>query len=204
LIGDQLLSTLEVFPPLPADGPLPKEAQAIVILSAESLATSEFPALSPGVLTLQRLRYGAFLQRRTGLPILVAGGIQTGRSVSLAAMMRQSLIDDFQVPVTWLEELSQDTHQNATRSAAILKVEGITRIFLITHAWHMARAKLVFERAGMTVFPAPTIFVNATPDGDPSANDGVQDLLPSAKALQRSYFAFHEILGLAFYWIAYP
>jgi len=56
-----------------------------------------------------------------------------------------------------VEAWSQDTHQKATRSAAILKAEGITRIVLVTHAWHMPRAKLVFERAGMTIIPAPPI-----------------------------------------------
>jgi len=203
MVGDTLLSTLEVFPALPAEGPLP-DAQAIVILSAESLATPEYPALSPGAMTLERLRYGAQLWRRTGLPVLVTGGIPTGRPSSLGSVMRQSLADDFNVPVAWVEARAQDTHQNAQRSAEILKANGIVRIFLVTHAWHMPRAKLAFERAGLTVIPAPTAVTKAAFSLKPGGDLGVRDLLPSTKALQSGYFAFHEAAGLAFYWLAFP
>ncbi len=204
LVGDTALSALEVFPPLPTDGPMPEGPQAIVILSAESLPTPEYIALSPGMMTLERLRYGAVLQRKTGLPILVAGGVLPGRTDSLGSVMRRSLADDFNVPVTWREDLSQDTHQNATRSAAILRAGGITRIYLVTHAWHMPRAKLAFERAGMTVFPAPTVFTNVTPGLDAGIKESIRNVLPSEKALRNSYFAFHEIFGLAFYRLAFP
>jgi len=204
LISDTLLSTLEIYPPLPTDGLMPQGAQAIVVLSAESLMTPEYSAPSPGPMTLERLRYGAFLQRRTGLPVLVTGGTSSGRSFSMGSVMRQSLADDFHVPVAWVEEQAQDTHQNATRSAAILKPEGITRILLVTHAWHMARAKLVFERAGVTVIPAPTAFTRGTPIRKIGIGEYVWDLLPSAKAMQNSYFAFHEMIGLSYYFMAFP
>jgi len=202
LVGDAALSALEVFPLLPAEGPLPQGAQAIVILSAESLMMAEYSAPSPGAMTLERLRYGAHLQRRTGLPILVTGGIPAGRPTSLGSVMRQSLLEDFHVPVAWVEDQAQDTRQNALRSASILKAEGITRIFLVTHAWHMPRAKLAFERAGMTVICAPTAFIKGAVSLKPGGGIGIRDVLPSAKALQSSYFAFHEMLGLAFYKLA--
>ena len=209
MIGDTLLATLEVFPPLPAEGPLPRDAQApnaqaIVILGADSRMTPEYSAPSPGAMTLERLRYGAHLHRRTGLPILVTGGIPPGRPTSLGSVMRRSLVDDFGVPVAWVEDRSRDTHQNAVRSAEILKAEGITRILLVTHAWHMPRAKRAFENAGLTVICAPTAVIKgAISLDDPVGTVGVRDMLPSAKALQSSYFAFHEMLGLAFYRLAY-
>ena len=199
LAGDILLSSIERFPPLPVEGPIPHEAQAIVILSADSVITPEYPSPSPGALTLERLRYGALLQRKSGLPILVTGGIPPERSYSMASMMRTSLADDFNVPVTWVEDESQDTHQNAVRSVKILKEQGIDNILLVTHSWHMQRAKLAFERAGIVVIPAPTVFVRNTL----FASVGIWDVLPSAKGFQNSYFAFHEVLGYSVYWLIF-
>ena len=199
LVGDILLSSLEIFPPLSADSPMQDGTQAIVILSAETLITPEYPTASPGPLTLERLRYGAFLNRKTGLPILVTGGTPPERSISMGAVMQQSLVDDFNSSATWVEDQSQDTHQNAERSAQILKNQGISQVFLVTHAWHMPRAKLAFERAGIVVIPAPTIFVRKAPE----TSIKIWDLLPSAKGFQNSYFMFHELFGFSYYWVAY-
>jgi uncharacterized SAM-binding protein YcdF (DUF218 family) len=203
LIADTILSSLEVLPALSTDGDVAQDSQAIVILSAESLMTPEYPSLSPGAMTLERLRYGARLQRATGLPVLVSGGVPSGRTASLASVMRQSLVDDFHVPVAWVEDQSQDTHQNAVQSATILRAGGISRVLLVTHAWHMPRAKLVFERAGLEVRLAPTAFTASLSNSGSGAGDGLRTLLPSAKAMQNSYFAFHEMLGSAFYRLAF-
>ena len=199
MVGDSILSALEVYPALPADHSAGMESQAIVILSAEALSSPEYSSPSPGSMTLERLRYGAALQRATGLRVLVSGGVPSGSAISLASIMRQSLEDDFHVPVTWVEDQAQDTHQNAEQSAIILKASGIDRVLLVTHAWHMRRAKLVFERAGLVVMPAPTAFTKAPPGQISGIGDGIRGLLPTVKAMQNSYFAFHEILGMAYY-----
>lgn len=204
LVADAILSSLEVEPPLSASQPAPAGAGAIVILSAESVSTPEYSGPSPGMMTLERLRYGAVIQRNTDLPVLVSGGVPSGRAYSLASVMGQSLIEDFHVPVTWIEGQSADTHQNAVQSATILKAQGITRIFLVTHAWHMPRAKLAFEGAGLAVIAAPTAFTTSVPVREMSAGDLIRECLPSAKAMQNSYLAFHEILGKAFYRLVYP
>ncbi|MTJ83667.1 MAG: YdcF family protein [Telmatospirillum sp.] len=203
VISTALMARLETCPPLAALGPLSADAQAIVILSAEARLEPEYPALSPGPLTLERLRYGAALQRRTGLPILVSGGTQQNRPDSLAGAMRRSLEEDFHVPVTWVEDRSQDTHQNAMRSADILKSQGITRILLVTHAWHMPRAVQSFTAAGLTVTPAPTAFSHERLPPDNTVFGVIYNILPSTRALSESYYALHELGGLAFYRVAY-
>ena len=80
ITGQSLLVSLEQGLPLtpPADAP----PQAIVILSAEVEHTiGPGPDVRVGPLTLQRLRAGAALYRRTHLPILVSGGtLQKGRA----------------------------------------------------------------------------------------------------------------------------
>jgi uncharacterized SAM-binding protein YcdF (DUF218 family) len=77
-------------------------------------------------------------------------------------------------------------------SAAILRPAGVAKVLLITHAWHMPRAAAAFERAGVAVIAAP---MRATPVPEWR----VDNFLPSAGALQRSYYAMHEWLGLTWY-----
>ena len=193
-VSDRLLYSLYArIQPLPAIGPLDTGAQAIVILSAELREREEDNRPGPGPLTLERLRYGAHLFRRTGLPVLVAGGRPAGRDYSLAEAMRISLSEDFSVPVAWSEALSLNTHENAAFSAPILLRAGVTRIILVTHAWHMPRAVREFEKAGLEVVPAPTEFLRPGPFWT------LNYLLPTPKALLDSYYAAHEAIGGLFY-----
>ncbi|MBF0159223.1 MAG: YdcF family protein, partial [Magnetococcales bacterium] len=62
---------------------------------------------------LARVRYAAWLHRRTNLPILVTGGRPAGEKSSEAALMRDVLQDEFNVSVRWLEEDSHTTWENA-------------------------------------------------------------------------------------------
>ncbi len=114
--------------PPPSEPGLPPEA--IVILSADGIQVpGKEDDLEPGLLTLERLRAGAALQRKTKLPVLVTGG-RFETKTSLASMMAHSLQNDFGVPVKWEEGSSRDTWENATKSAVILKAAGIKRIYL--------------------------------------------------------------------------
>ncbi len=56
------------------------------------------------------------------------------------------------------------------RSAAILAPEGIASVFLVTHAWHMRRARAEVGRAGLVAWPAP-VRAERIPDGRPQRLD---------------------------------
>jgi len=177
-------------------------AGAIVVLAAGRLqAAPEYGARDiPDYIALARLRYAAHLQRRTGLPLLVSGG--NGSSGSDAALddraytkadaMATALREDFGVPVRWVEGQSRDTGENASYSAALLKKDGVTRVLLVTDAMHMARARAVFERAGLQVIDAPTMFFTGQARG-------MRAWLPSAEGMRRSWYAVYELLGLVWY-----
>ena len=182
-----LLSTLAP-PAAVATGPV----QAIVVLSADGIRSPEPVDLEPGLLTLDRLRAGAALARRTGLPLLVSGGEVSAAQTSLAAMMAASLRDDFRLPVKWEEDRSADTWQNAQFSAAILRPEGISRVYLVTHFWHMQRALVAFRRAGLEPIPVSV----RPPFHGPFA---WPELLPKPSAWFDSYLAIHEWIGLIYY-----
>ena len=71
----------------------------------------------------------------------------------------------------------------------VLSKSEVSTVVLVTDATQMPRAKLLFERAGMTVHPAPTGFATEPPGG------GFD--LPSAHALERSAYAIREWLALS-------
>ncbi|MPZ43883.1 MAG: YdcF family protein [Betaproteobacteria bacterium] len=170
-------------------------AQAIVALGG---GTNEWaPEYGTDVvnsLTMTRIRYAAKLQRASGKPLLVSGGSVRGDTLAEAQQMRAVLVDEMNVPVRWTEERSVDTFTNAVESYRILAPLGITTVYLVTHAWHMPRARLAFAHAGFTVIPAATAFSQTEPI-DPS----LLDFLPRASALMKSYYFWHEVLGYLAY-----
>lgn len=190
LVPNLLIVALEQDLPLtPPPGVMP---QAIVVLGGDLMRTKLPPYSLPGYLTLDRLRAAAALYRRTGLPILVSGGtVQTDRP-PIARIMADSLRDDFQVPVTWVEDTSFDTWQNAAFSAAILKPRGIHSVYVVTQGWHMRRAMIAFRRTGLIATAVPTSL-------DTPFDSIPWDIPPRAAAWLWSYYALHEWIGCAWY-----
>ena len=190
VVADRLLQGLEVDLPPPSAGSPPPAA--IVVLGAEIRRTSDTQAVTVGRLSLERLATAARLQRRTGLPVLISGGALQADLPSIASVMADSLQTDFLVPARWREERSRTTWENALFSTEILKKEGITSVYVVTHAWHMRRALLSFRDTGLTITPAPT---------PPDRRDGaiIDDFLPRASTWTVSYFALHEWIGHAWY-----
>src|SRR6185295_3762613 len=156
VVSGWLMYPLQSYPALDPDR-IPPGVGAIVVLSAEMQGVApEYGVDIPGPLGLERIRYGAWLHKRTQLPILVSGGRVVPWTTPLARQMRQILVDEFGVPVRWVEDRSIDTHENAARSAELLKRDGISSVLLVTHAWHMRRAMAVFQAAGLAPVAAPT------------------------------------------------
>ena len=187
LASDWMLSRLSVQD----ERRTPGEATAIVVLSADGVRVAETPDLEPGMLTLERMRVGARLAKRTGLPVLTSGGRADGAATTLAQMMKASLRDDFGVRTRWTEDESADTWENAAYSARILRQAGIGKVYLVTHAWHMPRALKAFRKAGIDAVPVPVHPV--------IYGFAWTDLIPTAHSWYRSYLAIHEITGLTYY-----
>lgn len=199
-VGDRLLAALEtpplVAPPAraPKATPHPPAASgaAIVVLGGGlGRESPEYGTDTVNPATLERLRYAAWLHRRTGLPILVSGGRPIDTRLSEAETMRNSLTADFNAPPSWIEADSLNTRENAARAQALLAPEAIRSVYLVTHAWHMPRARRAFEQAGFEVIAAPTGYTSITPS--PMA------WIPSGQALRNTHIALREWLGQAWY-----
>src|SRR5262249_25402925 len=189
LVSSLLLGSLQWFPALATSQVRNPGAHAIVILSGdEDSEAPEYGGPSAGPLTLERLEYGARLARELQLPILITGGKTPDADVPLALTMQDSLLRDFNLKPRWIEAKSRTTHENAIFSASILKAEGVDTVYLVTHAWHMPRAKAAFEAAGVAVIPGATRFVTA-------AVFELKKFLPTPRRPQNSYFPFFEWLG---------
>ena len=201
IVANLNLRLLETVPALPAEELAQPTAQAIVILSGgRNLEAPEYGNVDTiNMYTLERVRYGAWLQRHTHLPILATGGrVFDSSRPAEAELIQQILIKEYQVPVQWIETNSRNSWENAQLTQAQLSEAGINRIYLVTQAWHMPRAKMAFEAVGLEVIPAPTGFLSGESDAPL-----ILDFLPSASAIMTNYFVVHELMGTAWYKLRY-
>lgn len=190
-IADHLLQRLEGTPNVPDT--TKAQADAIVVLGGGTyFHAPEYSGDTVSNATLTRLRYAAKLYHQTGKPLLVTGGKPLGNTLSEAAQMRAVLEQEFKVPVQWVEGESDNTRENAYMSFEILQKANITKIYLITHAWHMPRAQQVFETAGFKVVAAPTAYTTRY-------QIDLLSFMPRASALEDSYTYLHEIIGMVWY-----
>jgi uncharacterized SAM-binding protein YcdF (DUF218 family) len=145
--------------------------------------------------SVERLRYGLWLGRETGLPLAFSGGAgwaagadATPEAQTAARIARQ----EFGRPLQWIEDRSRDTRQNAGLSVALLRTAGVRHVVLVTHAYHMPRALRAFRDAAgdaMTVEAAP-MGLGAT------GPVGALRWLPTAAGLSGVHDALHEVAGL--------
>ena len=202
VVSDALVDRLQVFSPI-SEATLSEasvgQVSAIVILAAgRRVYAPEFSGETVDALSLERLRYGARLARQSGLPVLLSGGTGVAsRTSPLAKLMADALLQDYGIDAKWLETQSRNTAENAINSTEILRSEGVSRIVLVTHAWHMPRARAAFIANGMTVIPAPTAFQR------PAPTLAFSGAVPSIMALQMSIYAIHESIGSVWYTIWY-
>lgn len=199
-VGDALFEALESFPSRLPGAALAEDVGAIVVLAGGRNGNApEYGGETIAFPSLVRLRYGARLQRATGLPLLISGGrVFEVEPTSEAALIKDVLETELSVPVRWLEERSRNTAENASYTAELLRKESIAAIILVTHAAHMPRATEAFEGQGVRVYAAPT---GRRTGHRTSAS--VLDWLPSSGALDRSRVALHEFLGRIWYRIRY-
>jgi uncharacterized SAM-binding protein YcdF (DUF218 family) len=133
-----------------------ERADAIVVLGRGGVDADQ-------VLTnrsLRRTLRGVELYQNGLAPLLVVSG-SAGEAAARAELAR-----GFGVPPDALLRVSgpQTTREEGATLAAALGPRGIRRVLLVADPIDMPRARALLERAGFTVFPAPTA---ATGPGQP-------------------------------------
>jgi uncharacterized SAM-binding protein YcdF (DUF218 family) len=174
-----------------------KQQVAIVVLGGglEPLAP-EYGIANLSAASLERLRYGLWLSKETGAPVLFSGGLgwaQRADSQSEARTAGRIAQQEFGRPLKWMEASSRDTRENAQRSVGMLKAEGITHIVLVTHGNHMVRARKVFEE-----FSAGAIRIQPASMGMATRiHTPVMEWMPTIEGFREVRRTLHELLGIA-------
>lgn len=193
VVASYLLSRIEAG--IPAGGDLTR-AQAIVVLGASIHRGGGDAPDTLGRLSLQRVAFAAEAYRKLHLPVVVSGGRDDDSRSTEAALMAAALTTELSVPVEWVEDKSRTTFQNAQLTQRLLQPENITTVLVVTQAWHMPRALWAFQRVGFKALPWPA-------PRDTLRDASLDDFLPSTAALNDTFRALHETLGLAYYRLRY-
>jgi uncharacterized SAM-binding protein YcdF (DUF218 family) len=93
-----------------------------------------------------------------------------------------------------VDTASRDTHDEAVRIAALMRLRSVEHLVLVTSDTHMRRALGVFRAQGW----------NAVPAIAPTANRPeypVEWFIPSPRGLALNEEVTHELLGLSYYWL---
>ena len=164
-------------------------ADAIAILGGGvGCNTNEYPYGEMWT-SADRVWHGARLYKAGKAPkIFITGG---GTTFGTAM-----LLQDFGVPKEAI--CNNLTARNTEEEAKFIASTGVKRLLLVTSAWHMRRAKLMFEKyaPGLEVIPAATDYEALVRCGWKSGF-GWSDFIPNAEMLFQSSYMLKEIIG---YW----
>jgi uncharacterized SAM-binding protein YcdF (DUF218 family) len=182
-IKDVLYKPLEEAYPVPSK----PEGDAIVILGGGAYNT--------GILkedSTKRMLTGFVLHKQTSLPIILSGGASIGALPEAEIMKGLLLTLGVDKGKIYTDVNSKDTEENAQEVKKLCERLGCRRVVLVTSAYHMRRAVLAFQKAGLEVVPYPTDFKR-----DMKYN--LYSLLPKMGVFADSYKALREYLGLVWY-----
>ncbi len=176
-------------------------ADAIVVLSAGRV-TAPGPDKTSEWGDANRFFGGVQLLRAGKAPLLVFTGAWTSfepdalqEGVVLAKYAQDFGVPATQIAVTGIVANTADEAREVTKTLA---GRGITspRVLLVTSAFHMPRARQIFEQAGLSVDPFPVDFRFSA-----DSAITVLDFVPSVGALGQTQTALRELYGRGYYWL---
>jgi len=189
--GRLMLAPLERAYPAKTVGAAP-QADAIVVLSGGIVRGRSAPGVQWGE-AINRY-YGGYDLASAGkakLLVFSAGDVDDD-SISQGAVMRDTAIHNGIAPERIFVTKSVQTTEDEAR--AVSQIPDVHSILLVTSAYHMPRAVLIFRAHGLNVSPFPT-------DQRVLRRKRVNPLefVPDVKGLQTSETAMREYYGLAVY-----
>ena len=197
----QLLSQFVLHPPAAMTTDRVKELKATKVPTAIMVLGGGLEPFAPeygvGSLTqasLERLRYGVWLSRETGLALGFTGGVGFAQpdAKAEAQIAAQIAASEFNRPLRFVEDNSRDTRENAARTLALLRPLGIRHIVLVTHGWHMPRAVRAFGVAAA----GSGIRIEAAPMGlARNTETATLAWMPSSKGATDVRSILRELLG---------
>ncbi len=195
VVSDQLFRFTENYAIKPNPKTLPK-ADAIVVLSGMLTSIQASDGIVREWIDSDRFFGGVELYKLGKSRRLVfTGGLlpwekkSTPEGVTLKKYAIEMGVPESDIFVTGI---AQNTEQEASAVKTLLMLDKPS-ILLVTSAYHMPRARLLFERKGFVVHPYTVDFkVNAS-------DLTLMDLLPDPHALFLTNIAIREQVGLMYY-----
>ncbi|MDD3343560.1 MAG: YdcF family protein [Sulfurospirillaceae bacterium] len=200
-VADSLLTPLEKPYNIPLQA---SNVDAVVVLGGGShQGVANLPLSDEAN---KRALWAIMIAKKLNLPVLFSGaGANQIYSESSAFLDTAKAIQTYfslEIPQTvklsekqfsmHMENKSLDTYENAKLCQHMFEQDGILHptIYLVTSAYHMRRSIALYEHFGFTVIPAATSFKISSQEKD------FWDYLPNMWALEKSYIALHEYVGL--------
>jgi uncharacterized SAM-binding protein YcdF (DUF218 family) len=190
---------------LEAEFSIPDNPTGDVIILLSGGMIRQVPDISgqsaPAPSTLGRIVTAVRLYQLVQLPIIVSGGrVYDDADTAVAGVAKRFLVD-LGVPADGIivEDRARDTAQNARLTTVICRQRGFSKPILLTAAYHLKRASMAFDAAGLPVTPFPAYYL-----GSRNVVYSWRHLLPQAGALHTSASALHEYLGLLYYRLVGP
>jgi uncharacterized SAM-binding protein YcdF (DUF218 family) len=184
---------------------------AIVVLGGGlEREAPEYGTIGLNAPALERLRYGAWLSRATGIPLMVSGGTgwagqaedASGAPMPAEAdVMGAIAAEDFGRPLRWKESASRDTRENAAFTVAMLAPQGVRELIVVTHGWHMPRALYDFQAAAVAHAGAstPAMAIRPAPMGLAAPSErALLNWMPSGTGGLRVRVVLREVLASMF------
>lgn len=181
--------------------PEARAVTAVVVLGGgRDRFAPEYGAASLSARSLERLRYGVWLGRRLAVPVAFSGGVghgaggAAGQGDAEAEVAARIAADEFGHALRWQESTSRDTRENAALTLPLLARDGVRRVLIVTHAWHMPRAQRAFRDAAfrqgtaIEIVPAPIALARRQ-------DDPVLRWLPSSEGALLMRDTLREWLG---------
>lgn len=190
-----LLAPLEnqIKPIIP---PVDEKGTAILVLGGGIRDDRNDEKSEPSARTLQRLVGARVLAVRTHWPIWVCGGRMKGQGEPSEARVMAKALEAMETPVPlFVEDRSRTTWENLLQVKGLFVKRHVSRVVLVTNAFHMPRALWAAHRflPDTSIFPYP---VGKLSDATPLS---FWDFLPRTDALEGNLLAIHEWVGIAGY-----
>lgn len=188
LMGTQQAVRVERLKDVPA-----KESIIVVLGGGARKLMPEYGGPQLKALSIERLRYGIWLSRQSGIPLMFTGGTPRDASddrLTEAALAERTAAQEFGFTLAAREDRATDTRENAAFTAELLRGKSIRRVVLVTHDVHMRRSLRAFRDA----LP-PEVEVIPAPLGLALPGFEWRDLLPSQEGISRARYLGYEWLG---------
>jgi uncharacterized SAM-binding protein YcdF (DUF218 family) len=149
--------------------------------------------------SLERLRYGVWLSRSTGMPLAFSGGVGLNDrpGASEAALAQRIVAQEYGHALRWVEAQSTTTRENARLAYPMLRKDGVRRIVVVTHQMHMPRALLHLQQQRAAAGETQTVEIVAAPVATPvaRAESSLSDWMPTFQGGVRVRYALYEVLA---------